>query len=188
MKQYDKNNKKSQFNINYKTSRVALLGILAAQAIAISFLENMIPAIPGLPPGAKPGFSNIVTMFVASTMDLPSALLITVVKALFAGVTRGVTAFLMSLTGGMLSTFVMFILFRLKRKPFGILGIAICSAVAHNAGQLLVAAFISGTPMILNYAPLLLIFAVVTGFITGSILQVLMPALEKQSKFFTKQK
>lgn len=179
---------KSLFNVNYKTSKIALIGILAAQAIAISFFENLIPAIPGFPPGAKPGLSNIVTMFVASTIDLPSALLITVVKALFAGITRGPTAFLMSLSGGILSTFVMYILFRLKSRPFGILGIAVCSAVAHNAGQLMVAAFISGTPMILNYAPFLLMFAVVTGSVTGSILKVLLPALEKQSKFFVRPK
>jgi heptaprenyl diphosphate synthase len=41
-----------------KTKRVALLGILGAQALAVSFLEGLLPALPGLPPGAKPGFST----------------------------------------------------------------------------------------------------------------------------------
>ena len=38
-----------------KARKTALLGILCAQAIALSFLENLIPSLPFLPPGAKPG-------------------------------------------------------------------------------------------------------------------------------------
>ncbi len=171
----------SKANINKKTAYVALLGILGAEALALSFLENFIPAVPGLPPGAKPGFSNIVTMFTASTMGLPSALLITVIKSLFAGLTRGITAGLMSFAGGLLSTFVMVALLKWKKNPFGILGVSIASAIAHNCGQLIVACIISGTPTLaIGYGPLLLLFALVTGAITGTVLKVVMPALEKQ--------
>lgn len=76
-----------------KARKTALLGILCAQAIALSFLENLIPSLPFLPPGAKPGFSNIVTMFTVLTLGLPQAMCITVFKALFALMTRGATAF-----------------------------------------------------------------------------------------------
>ncbi|MBQ1895476.1 MAG: Gx transporter family protein, partial [Clostridia bacterium] len=102
-------------NINKKTSFVALLGVLGAEALALSFLENFIPAVPGLPPGAKPGFANIVTMFTASTMGFLPALAITVLKSLFAFVTRGATAGMMSFAGGLLSTIVMVLLLRLKK-------------------------------------------------------------------------
>lgn len=170
-------------NIHKKTSFVALLGVLSAEALALSFLENLIPAMPGLPPGAKPGFSNIVTMFTAGTMGFPAALAVTVIKSLFAFITRGATAGLMSISGGLLSTVVMVLLMRLKKNPFGILGISVASAVAHNAGQLAVACLISGTPaLIAGYGPLLLLFAVATGTVTGGILKVVMPALEKQRK------
>ena len=90
-----------------KARKTALLGILCAQAIALSFLESLIPALPFLPPGAKPGFSNIVTMFAVLTFGLPQAMCITVFKALFALATRGATAFFMSLAGGVLSTLAM---------------------------------------------------------------------------------
>ena len=33
-------------NVNKKTSQIALLGVLGAEALALSFLENFIPAIP----------------------------------------------------------------------------------------------------------------------------------------------
>ena len=174
-------------NIDKKTFSVALLGVLGAEALALSFLENFIPAIPGLPPGAKPGFSNIVTMFTAGTMGFLPALAITVIKSVFAFVTRGATAGLMSFAGGLLSTVVMVLLLRLEKNPFGIMGVSVASAVAHNAGQLLVACILSGTPaLVLGYGPLLLLFAVVTGSVTGVVLKVIMPALEKQSGKFGK--
>ncbi|MEG0978628.1 MAG: Gx transporter family protein [Oscillospiraceae bacterium] len=179
-------NKKSKVNISKGTGRIALLGILAAQALTLSFLENLIPPIPGLPPGAKLGLSNIVTMFTASTMGFSSAIYITIIKAIFVGATRGATAFFMSLAGGLLSTIIMSILLSIKSRPFGILGIAVASAIAHNVGQLIVATIISGTAMFVSYAPLMLVFALVSGCITGSILKVLLPVLEKQSKHFYK--
>ena len=117
-----------------KARKTALLGILCAQAIALSFLENLIPSLPFLPPGAKPGFSNIVTMFTVLTLGLPQAMCITVFKALFALMTRGATAFFMSLAGGVLSTLAMWAATKIKSDPFGLLGASIIAAVCHNAG------------------------------------------------------
>ncbi|MDR0314534.1 MAG: Gx transporter family protein [Oscillospiraceae bacterium] len=175
---------KSNININARTRFIALLGILGAQAIVLSLLENFIPPVPGLPPGAKLGFSNIVTMFTASTMGFMPALYITVIKAVFAGATRGSAAFFMSFAGGVLSTAVMSLLLKSKRKTFGIIGIAVLSAAAHNLGQLIVAAIISGTSLFVSYAPFLLIYALITGCLTGSMLKIIMPALQRQSSFF----
>lgn len=165
--------------------KTALLGILGAQALALAFIENLIPPLPGLPPGAKPGFSNIVTMYTAATMGLPEALYITLVKAVFAGLTRGGAAFLMSFAGGLLSTLVMFGLLKIKANPFGIAGVAVASATAHNIGQLLAAALLTSSITIFAYAPMLLLFAVLTGLVTGTVLKLVMPALEKQSRFLS---
>ncbi len=174
--------KTSKINIDKKTSFIALVAVLGAQALALSYLENFIPAVPGLPPGAKPGFSNIVTMFAASSLGLPGALCITLIKSVFAGITRGATAFLMSGVGGLFATIVMVLLLRMQKNPFGIMGISVMAAIAHNAGQLLVACWISGTPaLVAGYGPFLLLFAVLTGAVTGTILRIVMPALQKQT-------
>ena len=179
----NKGNASSKLRINKRTRFIALVAILGAQALVLSYLENLIPAIPGLPPGAKPGFSNIVTMFAASSIGFSGAISVTVIKSVFAGITRGATAFFMSACGGILSTIVMVLLLKIKNNPFGIIGISILSAIAHNAGQLAVACIMSGTPALLwGYGPLLLIFAVVTGSVTGILLRVVLPALEKQAK------
>ena len=161
--------------------------VLDAQAIALSFLENLIPSLPFLPPGAKPGFSNIVTMFTVLTLGLPQAMCITVFKALFALMTRGATAFFMSLAGGVLSTLAMWTATKIKSDPFGLLGASIIAAVCHNAGQLAAAAVLTGTGAVLGYAPALLIFSLITGAVTGTVLRIVMPALEKQTRFIIKK-
>ena len=70
------------------SKKIAVLGILSAQALVLSVLENFIPALPYLPPGTKPGLSNIVTMFAVAELGLPSALAIAFIKSLFAKVKR----------------------------------------------------------------------------------------------------
>ena len=165
------------------TRKIALTGIMCALALALSYLERLIPAYPGFPPGAKPGLSNIVTMFMAGSSGTPYAFFITIIKGLFAGVTRGFTAMLMSLSGGILSTAAACLLFRFAKNKLGYIGISIVCAVCHNIGQLAAACIISGTAsLVVGYGPLLLIFAVVTGLLTGAILKAVMPTLAKIAK------
>ena len=45
--------------------RVALTGLLAALALALSFLEGLLQPLPMMPPGAKLGLSNIASMYAA---------------------------------------------------------------------------------------------------------------------------
>ncbi len=165
------------------SKKIALLGILGAQALTLSFLENLIPPLPGMPPGVKPGFSNIVTMYAIQALGPGEAFFITLLKALFAGLTRGPVAFVLSFAGGMLSTVVMILLLR-PRSPFGLAGVSVAGALAHNSGQLAGAVILTGTAKTAFYAPLLVLSAVVTGLITGTVLKVVMPVLEKQRKYF----
>lgn len=155
--------------------RTALLGILCALAVALSFLEGLLPALPV--PGAKLGLSNIVTMFALSSLGLPAAFAVTMVKAL-AALLRGGTAFFMSLTGGVFSTLAMAGAWRLWRDRLSFVGIGVLGAVAHNAGQLLAAMLLLG-PALWVYAPALLFFALAAGVITGLTLNVAMPALSR---------
>lgn len=168
------------------TQKTALAALMCAQAIAISFLEGLIPTSAFLPPGAKLGFSNVVTMFCVETLSLPYALGVTFFKALFALLTRGVTAGIMSFCGGLFSTLAAFGLCRLKKLDIGHIGIAVCSAVCHNAAQLAVSVVISGTPAIVLYAPVLFASSAVAGIMTGIMLKAVMPVLKKQNHIFSK--
>lgn len=153
--------------------RAALLGVLCALAAALSFLEGLLPALPI--PGAKLGLSNIVTMFALSEMGLPAALAVTLAKALFA-LFRGGSAFLMSLSGGVLSTLVMAGPLRLWHSRMSFVGIGVAGATAHNAGQLFVAMALL-SPSLFYYAPWLLLMAIAAGTVTGLVLNAVMPAI-----------
>ena len=168
-------------NVAYKT---ALSAILCALALSLSFLESLLPPIPFLPPGAKPGFSNIITMFAAGSLGFAQTLMIVLVKGCFAFVTRGVTAGIMSLSGGILSAAAMFVLLRYGNKIFGLMGISVISALFHNIGQLIAAAFITSTSSIIYYAPALAVFGIATGAVTGVIFKAVIPALDKFKKHF----
>lgn len=168
------------------TYKIALFGVLSAVALTLSYLEGLIPTVAFMPPGAKMGFSNIATMFAASSMGIVSALAITFIKALFAGITRGVTAFFMSLCGGILSTVTMYLLFKISKKT-GYMAIGIICALVHNFGQLIVAIITAGNLSVLGYAPVLLISGTVTGAVTGTVLRAVMPALERVTETITRK-
>lgn len=163
--------------------KIALAAILCAQALALSFLEGMLPPLPMLPPGAKPGFSNIITMFAAGSLGLPWALTVAAVKGAFAFITRGFTASLMSLSGGILSAAAMWLLLKISKEGLGLTGISMICAICHNLGQLAAAAIITGTAKTLYYLPALIVFGLLTGAVTGIIFKAVMPALEKQKKY-----
>ncbi|HZK21253.1 MAG TPA: Gx transporter family protein [Oscillospiraceae bacterium] len=166
--------------------KTALLGILAAEALALSFLEGLLP--PFLPvQGMRIGFSNIITMFCVFSLGIPQAALITLFKVFFVLVTRGIQAALLSLAGGLLSLLGMIILLKLKPNKFGLIGVGIVSALLHNSGQLFVSVLILGKS-ILNFAPLLIAISVLTGALTGTVLYYTIPFLQKQCSHFINSK
>lgn len=169
--------------------QLALSSILCAQAVALSFVESLIPAIPFLPPGAKPGLSNIVTMFAADSIGVLQAYTVTIIKSLFVLVTRGFTAFAMSISGGLISCTVIILLLRLKlfEKYLGVIGVSVIASLFHNAGQLAMSAVLTGSGKTFYYAPFLALFGVITGILTGLIFKAVIPALNAEKKHFLKQ-
>lgn len=164
--------------INNKTKKLVSLAIMGALAIVLSTLENLLlPAMPFLPPGAKPGLSNIVTMFAAGTFGIGATVYIVFIKSLFVLITRGMSAFAISLAGGILSAVVMTVLIRMKLKSVSFIGISVLAAISHNIGQLAMSIIYSGTIALVNYLPVLIIFGVISGMITGAIICTVMPKL-----------
>lgn len=158
------------------SKKIAVLGVLCALATVLSFMENLLPPVPFLPAGGKIGFSNIVTMFAASSMGLPSAIIIAFVKSGFAFLIRGWTAGVMSLSGGVFSTFIMWFLFKKTKASFMICGTA--GALMHNFAQLFMASLITSTP-IWFYIPFVLVFGSISGAVIGIMLGIIMPRVSK---------
>lgn len=164
-----------------KSKKIALFGIMGALTIVVSFLEGLFN-IPFLPPGAKPGLSNIITLSSLSVINIWGGIYIVIVKALFAFITRGTVAFLLSLAGGMLSLLVMALLLKMKKCPFSVVGISIIGAIIHNMAQLSVSMLITQTPALIYYLPVLILFSLISGSVTGVIIKILRPYLQRLEK------
>ena len=153
-------------------------GFLCAVALVLSVLENMVPTFSFSLPGMKPGLSNIAVMFALELCPLPCALSIVVIKALFALVSRGAVAFMMSGVGGLCAVLGMYLLVRSKRPMFGCFGIGTFGAFLHNTGQLTVA-YMLMSDAVLAYLPVLCVSSVATGALTALVYFVVMPSLVK---------
>lgn len=157
-----------------KTRKLTLIGLLFALAIALSYLESLIP-MPGIP-GIKLGLSNIVTMFCVFSMGGVASIVLVLLKAGFALLTRGVTAATLSAAGGLCAVLIMVLLYKLHISK-GMVSVA--GAVTHNLGQLAMATFLLGTPVALYYLPILVISGIAMGIITAVILKYLLPVLQR---------
>lgn len=161
---------------------IAQLGLLFCLAICFSFLEGALPAILPLP-GVKIGLSNVVTMYTLFVLGTGQALLLTVLKALFALGTRGVVASMLSFSGGLFSIAAMRLLLYLLQNRTSYAGVSMAGAIAHNLGQLIVAAAILNLRSLFwYYLPFMLIFGVIMGLLTAALLRAAMPYLLAQQK------
>lgn len=155
-----------------KTKDITTTALIGAVALVLSYVEMILPDFPFVLPGMKLGLSNIATMFALSALNLWSALVVCIVKAVFALLMRGFTAFLMSLCGAVLSTLAMYLV--LKFKCFGFIGVGVCGAFFHNLGQILVA-FVLTDSTVFAYFFVLGLSSLVTGSITAFVVYIVLP-------------
>lgn len=161
-----------------KSRYIAVMGLMLALASALQFLESMIP-IP-LPLGVKPGISSIVVMVVLVKFGFASAMTTAVLKSCFVFITRGATAFCMSVSGGVLSVAVMGAFLAVSRRSkngTGILLMSVLGGVFHNIGQLAAASVFTGSVLTFAYLPVLVVSGIVSGIFTGIVFKLILPKI-----------
>ncbi len=143
----------------------AICGVFIALAMVLSYLESLVPisfAIPGI----KLGLANIVTIIALVKLGLKPALIISVGRVLLSGLLFGNQATIMySMVGALFSIAVMFIVRKLKL--LAITGTSVCGAVAHNLGQLIVAAIVIENTKIFYYMAVLSVSGIIAGVLIG---------------------
>lgn len=154
-----------------KGKKVSLLGLCAALALALAFLESLLPP---LAPGIKLGLANSVALFVLYWAGTKEAAAVSLVRVALANLLFGsVTGFVYSLAGGALSLLAMCLLKKTKR--FSCVPVSVVGGVCHNIGQIAAACFFTGTRQIVWYLPVLLISGiaagVAVGLLTGTVLK-----------------
>ncbi|MGE4275859.1 MAG: Gx transporter family protein [Lawsonibacter sp.] len=158
------------------TRRITLLALLTAIALTIFLVEAQLPVLIPIQ-GVKLGLANIITVYAVFVLGPWDALLVLLARVFLGAVFSGqMMTLLYSMGGGVLAWLVMIGLARLLTWR----QLWLCSPVAavfHNIGQLLVAAGVMKTWVVMAYLPYLLLSGIITGVFTGLCAQALIGRL-----------
>ena len=158
-----------------RTSKLTIAALMAALALIFSYIEVLIPFNFGIP-GIKLGIANLVIIVALYYLGTRYALLINVIRILIGGLLfSGVFGMLYSMAGALLSMLVMVLV--KKCGLFSVTGVSMAGVVAHNLGQLLVAAFLVSNLKIFVYFPVLVISGVVSGAVIGILAYLVLKKL-----------
>lgn len=158
-----------------RTHKIALLGMLAAVAMVLSWLEAQIPVFAAVP-GARLGLTNLAVLVALYRLGAKEAVLLNGVRIVLVGVTFGnLSAMLYSLAGGLCSGLIMILL--KKTDKFGVITVSVAGGIFHNVGQIIVAMLVLETRAVVYYLPVLWFCGIAAGACVGILCTVVMKRL-----------
>ncbi|SHH02398.1 Gx transporter family protein [Tepidibacter thalassicus] len=159
-----------------KTRKLIFMSILVAQSLILYIVEMYMPnPFTAIAPGAKLGLSNIITLISLIFIGFKDTFVVLVIRIILASMFfGGLSAFLYSIAGGILSLVVMGIILKLNKINYGLIGISIIGSIFHNIGQLIMASIIIQNIGIFIYLPVLLLSSIPTGLFVGLVCGFLM--------------
>lgn len=166
-----------------ETKKFTRLSLLLALSVVLNLIESMLPIFSGVIPGLKLGLANIIILFVLYNYSFKDALYLSILRVFLVGILRtGLfsVSFFFSLGGAVLSIIAMYLIKRFTK--LSIIGISIVGSFFHSLGQILVACFMVEMTSMIYYLPLLLLFSIPTGIVTGIITKELISNFKGMEK------
>ncbi len=162
------------------TIKIVRLSLLIALSAVLSIIEGKL-AIPFLP-WLRIGLANVMILIALTMYGMRSAVSVSCMKALLAGIFGSLPMLIFSLSASLTSSLTMGIIYSIFRKKFSIIGISVIGAVVHNLTQLLVAFIILNLSRKSAFAilPFLIISAISAGILTGLIARYLIKILDER--------
>lgn len=182
-----------QHSPEYVEAPVVKLSILVACACVLQVAESLLPHPL---PGVRLGLANIITLIVLVDTGFKDAMKVALLRVLIGSLILGTfltPAFVLSLSGSVMSTFLMGLCYKLSTSTLKIrlslVGISIVGSLSHNLVQLAVVylLFIRSAGVLLLW-PWLALSGVVMGVITGVVGIQVCRALESAIGRNTNQK
>lgn len=166
----------------YTPKNIAVMSVFVAVGLVLQYIEGYI-ASP-VAPGGKLGLANIVSVLNIFAFGGKNAIFIAVTRAalgsLFSG---GLAALPYSVAGAFFSVLLMCLAKKYFYPKLSLIGISIIGAAAHNIAQVVVAALVFGSGYVFSYISGLLLFAVVSGGITGYATKIFAERIHKEDLF-----
>ncbi len=164
-----------------KAKKLTRMALLTAIALILFLVEAQLPPLAPIP-GIKLGLANVITVYAMFVLSPGDTLLILLCRVFLGSVFSGQMMNLFySLGGGLLCWLAMLVLRRVVSRR----QVWVCSvigAMCHNIGQILVAIWMTRTPSLIVYLPVLLVSGILTGLFTGLVAQFVLQRLEGAQK------
>lgn len=160
-----------------RSGRIAYLGLYAAAAILLGYIEFLIPVSTAVP-GMKLGLPNLAVVAVLYLCSWKEALAVSLIRIVVIGLLFGnFFSISFSIAGGIFSLLCMALA---KRSGlFDCTGVSMIGGIAHNAGQIAIAAILVENVRIAYYFIPLAITGLVTGVAIGIVSGILIQRLSK---------
>jgi len=156
--------------MNYK--HFAKLVILSTLALIIGVIESLIPPILPFLPFVRIGLANIIIIYTLLILGSKEAYAIAAIKSIFTGLIIGNPIMILySLPSSAVSLTCIILLFKINKNS--LCAISCVGAVVHNLMQLLVAAIMAGTFLVLSYAPYFILIGSIAGYVVGILALIL---------------
>ena len=162
-----------------RVTRIAMLGVLTAVTLVLSYVESLLPPIWTAVPGIKMGLPNIIIIILLYKLGVKEATLVSLIRVLFSSFLLFGSGMMLiySVVGATLSLTLMAICKKLN--IFSTVGVSIVGGISHNLGQILVAIALFDTTQLGYYMIVLAITGTVAGIFIGIAGSLLLKRLEK---------
>ncbi len=149
------------------SKRNVMIASFVAFSMVLSIVEWFIP-LNFIIPGVKLGLANIIIIISIHFLTYKDVLLIILLRAFMTLlISANIVMLLFSLAGGLLSGTAMFVLLKIGKGHFSIIGTSILGAFVHNISQMTVAMFLVGDSSVFLLLPILGSASLISGFFTG---------------------
>jgi heptaprenyl diphosphate synthase len=148
--------------------RIFYAAFLVTFAIFLSIAESLIPKPL---PWMRLGLANAITLYAFSVLRPKEVMLVVICRALAASLLLGTflsVGFVLSLAGALSSFLVMLVMYRTLGRWVSVVGMSVAGAATSNAVQLLVVnALFVGSRLSFSLLPILFLFALIGGTVSG---------------------
>jgi heptaprenyl diphosphate synthase len=150
--------------------RITILSLMVALGVVLHRLETLIP-LPS--PWIKIGLANVISLVTLVFFGLRDAVTVTLLRIMLGSIIGGTflsPTFFLSLSGGVMSVFVMSWIYFYGKSPFSLVGVSVCAAYTHTLTTVICVYFFwVQQKFIFKLLPVFFMFTLTAGILTGII-------------------
>ena len=161
--------------------RLTVNALFVTLSLILFAVESLLPPVI-LPPGAKFGLANVVTVAALYLLKETDALIILLTRIFLSGIFAGSpSTMIFSASGGFLSLLAMILLKRTGK--FSVVGVSAAGGFFHNVGQLVAAIFFADSLKLVNYLPVLGLCGIFVGVLIGLLAKEILRSVKAKASF-----